>query len=192
MASRVSVTVPIWLSLISDGVGDAALDGAGDDRRVGAEVVVADEFDLAAEPGGERDPALVVVLAEPVLDQVHREPSDDGGDRSIMSPLVSSSPGDPVAAVGLAELRGRRVQRDGHPVAARLVPGVADRLHQQAEDLFGLGDLRGEPALVAQPGGQLAAGQLTAQRRVDLGAGPDRLGHRRGADRRDHELLEVE
>ena len=78
------------------------------------------------------------------------------------------------------------------PLGAGLVAGVGDGLHQQPQDLFGLGDLGGEAALITEPGGQLAAGQLAAQRAVDLGAGPDRLGHRRGADRGDHEFLEVQ
>ena len=100
--------------------------------------------------------------------------------------------GHPVAAVGLAELRGGRVQRDRDPVGAGLVPGVGDGLHQQGQHLFWLGDLGREAALVTQAGRQLAGGQLAAQRAVDLRAGADGLGHRRGAHRGDHELLEVQ
>ena len=47
IASSVSVTVPIWLSLISAALRDAAADGLGDDGRVGDEVVVADQLDAS-------------------------------------------------------------------------------------------------------------------------------------------------
>ena len=92
MASSVSVTVPIWLSLISAELPMSRAMARGDDGRVGAEVVVADQFGGAAQAGGERDPAVVVVLAEAVLDQVHRELRVMAAYRSIMSLLDSRSP----------------------------------------------------------------------------------------------------
>jgi hypothetical protein len=110
MASRVSVTVPIWLSFDQRCVGDPALDGAGDDRRVRAEVVVADKLDLPAKPCGERDPALVVVLAEPVLDQVHRELPGDGGEAVDLLAAVQQVAGDLVAAVRPRSTASRAAQ----------------------------------------------------------------------------------
>jgi len=41
----VSVTLPIWLSLMRNGVGDAFVDATGKARGVGDEEVVADELD---------------------------------------------------------------------------------------------------------------------------------------------------
>src|SRR5262249_31444777 len=151
-----------------------------------------DQFGGGAQAGGERDPAVLVVLTQAVLDRVHGELSGDGRE-----PVDHLGAGQQVtcysvAAVGLAEFRGGQVQGDGHAAAAGGVAGVGNGLDEQPQDLFGFGDVRGEAALVAQPGGQLAAGKLAAQRVVDLGAGADRLGHRRGADRGDHELLEVQ
>ena len=85
--------------------------------------------------------------------------------------------GHPVAAIALTELRGSQVERDGHAVGSCLVAGVGDGLDEQAEDLFRFGDLRGEAAFVAKPGGQLAAGELTAERAVHLGSRADGFGH---------------
>ena len=169
-----------------------AFDGADDDGRVGTEDVVADQLRGGAQAGSERDPAVLVVLTQAVLDRVHRELPGDGREAVDHVTAGQQVTGHLVAAVRLAELRGGQVQRDGHAVAARLVAGVGDGLHQQPQDLFRLGDLRGEAALVAQPGGQLAAGKLAAQRAVDLGARPDGVGHRRRAHRGDHEFLEVQ
>ena len=45
IASIVSVSVPIWLSLMSTEFADVLVDAAGDERRVRHEEVVADELD---------------------------------------------------------------------------------------------------------------------------------------------------
>src|SRR5664280_774046 len=52
--------------------------------------------------------------------------------------------------------------------------GVGDGGRDEGEHLLGGGQLGGEPALVAQPGAVPARGQPLAQRRIDLGPGPDR------------------
>ena len=72
------------------------------------------------------------------------------------------------------------------------VAGLLDGGNEQGEDLFGLVDLGGEAPFVTEAGGEALAREQLAQGRVDLGTGPDGLGHARGAERGDHELLEVE
>ena len=105
IASRVSVTVPIWLTLISAEFAIFALDGVGDDGRVGAEVVVADEFHLVPQAGGDRDPPVLVALGEPVLDRSTRGTrAMIASSRSIMSRAGQRLTSDVVGAVGLAEL----------------------------------------------------------------------------------------
>ena len=96
-----------------------------------------------------------------------------------------------VSAVAVELARGR-VEGDRHAFTAGEVAGLVDRLDDQTEHLFGCVDLRGEAALVSEPGREALARQQLAQRRVDLGTGPHRFGHGRGADRGDHELLEVQ
>src|SRR6202035_2266682 len=92
------------------GVGDAARDGAGDDGRVGAEDVVADQLRGAAQAGGERDPAVFVIFAEAVLDQVHGELPGDGREPVDHVSAGQQVVGHLVAAIGLPELRGGQVE----------------------------------------------------------------------------------
>ncbi len=54
------------------GVGDTVVDRLGDDRRVGAEVVVADQLQPIPEFAGELLPAVVVVLTEAIFERPHR------------------------------------------------------------------------------------------------------------------------
>jgi hypothetical protein len=97
---------------------------------------------------------------------------------------------EPVGAVGV-ELGAGDVEGEGDVLAqpvARLADGLGDRL----EGGLVRREARGEPALVADGGGRLAALEERLERGVDLGAAAEALGERRGADRRDHELLDVE
>jgi hypothetical protein len=127
------VTVPTWFSLISDAFAMprpiAALMMAG----VSAEIVVADQLHRGAEAGGERDPSVVVVLPQPVLDQVHWELGRDADQPVDEIVTAEQFAGHPAAAIGLAELRRSQVQGNAHPVVPGPVPGVGDRPHQQPE-----------------------------------------------------------
>ena len=186
------MTVPIWLSLISAALAMprpmAAVMMAGLVQKLSSPTSSV----VCAEAGRQRDPPVVVVFTEPVLDGVHREVRHDAGQPLDEVVTGQQLTGHPVAAVRLAELRGGQVQGDRHAAGAGRVPGVADGLDQQPQHVFGVVDLGREPALIAQPDRQLPADQLAAQRGVDLRAGPDGLGHRRRPQRRDHELLEVQ
>ena len=69
------------------------------------------------------------------------------------------------------------------------------RLHRLGDQVEGGpvgGEVGGEAALVAQPGGQALLLQHRLQRVVDLRALAQRLGEGRRADRGDHELLDVD
>ena len=70
--------------------------------------------------------------------------------------------------------------------------GLVDRDRDQVERLLGGRQVGGEAALVAEPGGQALLLQHALQRVVGLGAPAQRLAERLGADRRDHELLDVD
>lgn len=95
-----------------------------------------------------------------------------------------------VAAVGV-ELGGGHVERE-RDVAAGSEAGLADRLEDEVERRAVAGQLGGEAALVAEPGVQALGLQHRLQRVVGLGTPPHRLGERARADRRDHELLDVD
>ena len=73
-----------------------------------------------------------------------------------------------------------------------LRPGRLDGLGDQVEGGPVGGEVGGEAALVAEPGGQALLLQHRLERVVDLGALAQRLGEGGGADRRDHELLDVD
>ena len=91
----------------------------------------------------------------------------------------------------MVELGRRRVdgQRD---VAAGGEPGLADRLHDQVERRPVVLEVRREAALVAHAGRQAVLLEHRLERVVGLHAPAQRLGVRRRADRRDHELLDVD
>ena len=194
MASRVSVTVPIWFSLISDALAIprsmARVMIAGLVQKLSSptsSVLPPSRAVSAIQPSSSSSPRPSSIRCTGNCCGDGREPVDHLRRWSSRSPATLYRPS------ALAELRGGRVQGDGHALARRACtrrrrwPGPAGQSTSS-----GSRDLGGEAALVAEPGGQLAAGQLAAQRGVDLGARPDRLGHGRGAERGDHEFLEVQ
>ncbi len=73
-----------------------------------------------------------------------------------------------------------------------MIAGGLDRLHHETERRVGRGEVRGEPALVADIGVVPGISELLAQRMKDLRPHADRLGHIRRADRHDHEFLDVD
>ena len=72
IASRVSVRVPIWLTLTRIELPTPSLDPAAQALGVGDEEVVADELDPLAEPLGQQLPAVPVLLVHAVLDRDDR------------------------------------------------------------------------------------------------------------------------
>ena len=73
-----------------------------------------------------------------------------------------------------------------------LKPATLDRLDDEVERGAGAGQVGGEAALVAEAGVLAGLLQLALERVVDLGAPAQGLGEALGADRQDHELLDVE
>ena len=111
IASIVSVSVPIWLSLMSTEFAASELDARGDPLGVGDEQVVADELDPVAEPRrSARCQPRPVVLGEAVLERDDRVAVDPVG------PQV-----DELAAVERAALLGQDVPGRGAVVAAALL-----------------------------------------------------------------------
>ena len=67
--SRVSVSVPTWLTLTRMAFCRALCDAAPEPRRAGDKEIVAHQPDARAQRLGERGPARPVVLGEAVLDR---------------------------------------------------------------------------------------------------------------------------
>ena len=147
MASSVSVSVPIWLTLTRIAFADALVDPAAEEVDVRDEQIVADELHAAAEPVGQRLPPVPVGLAEPVLDRDDREPVAEVG------PEVDHPRRVERAALALEHVRAvavqlarRRVERDRHLVAVTCaLGGLEDRL----AGVVRRAEVGGEPALVA-------------------------------------------
>ena len=186
------MSVPIWLTLTRIALRDALLDPAAQELDVGDEEVVADELDAAAEPVGERLPAVPVVLAEPVLDRDDRVALGRGRPRGRSCRAVSSVPPCALEAVRavVMELARGEVERDRDPVAVTCaLRRLEDRLaspRRRAEvrcEAALVADRRREAALAAgapSGGGSISAPIRSASENV-VGAGGD-----------EHELLEVQ
>ena len=98
--------------------------------------------------------------------------------------------GEDVFAVA-EELARRRVEREGD-VESRRVAGRLAGARDEGECRVGRGEVGGESALVADIGVVTLGGERLLERHEYLRAHPHRLGDGAGADRLDHELLEVD
>ena len=191
IASRVSVTVPIWLTLMSEAlptlrvIASAMIDGLV--HKISSPT----SSHPMAQPGGEAFPAAPVRLGQAVFEKPHRIALDDLGVAIDHVVAGKGLPGDVVSPVSVELARGR-IHGDGHPVATGSVAGLLDGPDEQGEDFLGLVDLGREATLVSEPGGKSLCRQQASQGCVDLGARPHGFCHGRGAERRHHELLEVQ
>ena len=179
MASSVSVSVPIWFTLMRMLLAAPLVDAVLQPLGVGHEQVVADQLHLAAQLARQLLPAGPVVLGQAVL---------DGADRPALAQsffhrsIISSRAGDVVglaleeAVAGLAlllglveQLRRRRVEGEDD-LLAELVAGLLDGLGQHLEGLVAALEVRSEAALVADGGAEVAVVQHLLEVVEDLGA----------------------
>ena len=180
--------------LDEDGVRATELDALGQALRVRHEQVVAHQLHLAADAVGQLLPAVPVFLGHAVLDADDRELLDERGpivDHLVARKLAALAGQHVLARLSVVELGRSRVHRE-HDVGTGLVTCRLARLHDVLERLFVRLEVRRETALVAYAAAESRIMQNLLQRVVDLGAPTKRLGERGGADRHDHELLEVD
>ncbi len=192
IASSVSVSVPIWLTLMR-----IELPTPASIPRCRRLVLVTNRssptsWTLVAECVGQRLPAVPVLLVHPVLDRHDRVAAGELG------PVGGELGGAQHAALVLEvvgavvlQLAGRRVHRDRDVVAGR-VAGRLDAVDEDPQRLLVGVQIRREAALVADRRGQPTIVQQLLQRVEDLGADAHRLGEGGGAAGDDHELLEVD
>ena len=192
MASSVSVSVPIWLTLTRIELADAAVDAALQPLGVRDEEVVADELDRVADPVGQRLPAVPVLLVHAVLDREDRVAAGEVG--PVAGHLVGRERAALVledVAAALEDLARGRVERDDEVLAGRVARGLDARDERLERRLVGL-EVRREAALVADAAAEAAVVQVLLEVVEDLGAHAQRVAEARRADRHDHELLEVD
>ena len=190
-ASSVSVSVPIWLTLTSSALAAPLVDAALQPLRVGDEEVVADDLDLVAERGGERLPAVPVVLGQRVLD-ARRAGSPRRARRSRRS-----SPRRTAACPRRCSRRRRRTRSRRRPAPARCrrravkpACSIASTIRSSAARLLGRSGAK--PPSSPRPVDEALLLEHRLERVVDLRAPAQRLGEGGRADRRDHELLDVD
>ncbi|MPM30051.1 hypothetical protein SDC9_76593 [bioreactor metagenome] len=175
--------------LDQQGVGGLLVDAALQALDVGDEQVVADQLDLVTDLGGDLLPAFPVLLVQRVLDGDDREAVDPllvDGDHLVGGLLGAL---EDVLAV-LVELGGGDVERH-RDVLARLQAGGDDGLGDQLQGGDVGRQVRGEAALVTQAGGQALGLEDLLEGVVDARAPLEGLPEGGGADRGDHELLDV-
>ena len=169
------------------------LDAVRQTGDVGDEQVVADQLALVAELVGQDLPAVPVVLGHAVLDGDDRIAADQVGQVAWHCRRQSSdlfSPASTYLPFLKYSVEAQSSAEDD--VVARLVAGRLDRLHDEAQRFVGALQVRREAALVADVGVVAGVLQRLLQRVEHLGAHAHRLGDGAGADRHDHELLEVD
>ncbi len=180
------------VDLDQDRVGAAGLDAVSEPGDVGDEQIVADQLALIADRVGQRLPAVHVVFAHAVFDRDDRIARHEVG--QILH-LLGARAGLVLAAIDvrtvLEELGGGAVQRQHH-VAAGGVAGLADRGHHEVERGIGRRQVRRKAALVADIGVVAGLLQLALEGVEDLRAAAQRFSEALGADRHDHEFLEID
>jgi hypothetical protein len=153
--------------------------------------IVAHQLQALAQTLGERAPAAPVILGHAVLDRDHRVAPGQRG------PIVGELGGaegavlvlQHIAAV-LIQLAGGGIEGDRHLLAG-LIARRADAGHEHLQGLLVGLQIGREAALVAAGGGQAPLLQRGLQRVEDLRAHAQALREGGGAERHDHELLEV-
>ena len=125
IVSRVSVSVPIWLSLIRIALAAFLAMPRSRNVSVGDEQIVADELHCARRACVVRAPAVPVVFGQAVFESRRSDIFRSSSSRTRSSPPRSSSTCRSSRSVGavLPHLARRRIERDGH-VLARLVAGL--------------------------------------------------------------------
>ena len=180
------------IDLHEDGVGGALLDAHAQAFRVGDEQIVADQLHLAAELVGQRLPAGPVILGHAVLD------GDDRPFRGQRGEVVDHAAG--IEGLALAfqlvdaivvEFGRGAIEREDHILTHAMAGGLAG-LGDEAERLVRRADVRREAALVADIGRVAGIVQRLLQRHEHLGPDAHGVGDRTGADRHDHEFLDVD
>ena len=180
------------VDLHQDRIGDAHADAVAQARRVGHEQIVTDELAGRTDLVGQRLPAVPVVLGHAVLDREDRVLACEFGEVighgfRLERPAFAC---ELVLAV-LEEFGRCTVERD-MDVVAWLVTGLLDRLHDEIERDRCAFEIRCEAALVAHIGAMTGSREFLLERVEDFSAHADRFSHRIGADRHDHEFLEID
>src|SRR5262249_43617359 len=116
-----------------NGIADAVLDAFGKPGHVGDEQIIANELTLGADEIGEDFPALPIVFRHTILDGYDWVAPDKIS--KIFGLLLPRT----LLALALVDISavfvefGRCAIERQHHIAARLVAGLADRLHDKIE-----------------------------------------------------------
>src|SRR3954463_4427555 len=180
------------VDLDQDRVGPSGLDAFGEALDVGDKEIVADELALLADEVGQLLPAVHVVFRHAVLDGDDRIARDEIskvlgllGDRAGLALAL-------IYVLAVLEELGRGAVEANDDVGARLVAGLADRVHDEFERGVRRRQVRGKAALVADICVEASLPQIRLQGVQDLRPIAQALGKGGRANRQDHEFLEVD
>ena len=180
------------VELDQDRVADLLVDAALEDLGVGDEQVVADQLHLLADLVGQDFPASPVGLVHAVFDGDDRVALGQAGQvvgKAFGAEYLAFA-GQVVLTV-LEELGGSAVQSQSD-VGAQLVAGVGHGLGDGGQGIFVGSQVRREAALVTHGGVQATGLQHGFEVMEDLGTHAQGVGEVLGADRLNHELLDID
>ena len=193
MASSVSLSVPIWLTLIRIELpAPRSINGLAQAVGVGDQQVVADQLHAVADGFRERAPAVPVILAQPVFDRHDGEALDPLGPQlnQFGSGQRAAFLREHVATGIIHQLGGGGVDRQ-KDVTPGFVAGPVDSFEDDLEG-SGIGSQAGrESPLVAHAGSKPSFRQHVVELVIDLDRRAQRFGERSGGYRHHHEFLKV-
>ena len=180
------------VDLHQDGVGRLHVDALAQPLGVGDEDIVADQLHPVADGFVEGAPALPVIFGHAVFDGADGVAVAELGEvgHQLVRAVAQPSPAQLIAAV-FVELAGGAIERNVELTSRR----VARRHHALQHEVDGFLcrlEVGREAALVADVGGMARLFQPRLQAVEDLRTHAQRLREALGADRPDHELLEVD
>ena len=195
IASRVSLSVPIWLSLTR-----IAFAARSSMPRCSRSMLVTNRssptsWTRSPVRSVQPRPARPVVLGHAVLDRDDRVVADPlrperGELAAVQRAALAREDVAAALAFALVELRDGGIEGDRDLVAGDAAGG-GDGVHQQVERLAVRAEPGREAALVADGGAVAAGGEQVAQGVVDLRGPAQALAEAVRAERHHHELLEV-
>src|SRR3990167_4309602 len=180
------------VELDQDRVADRLVDAALEDLGVGHEQIVTDQLDLLADLVGQHFPASPVRFVHTVFDGDDRITLGQTG--QVIGKTFGAEhfafTGQVVLAI-FEELAGGAVQSQGH-VSAKFVASIGHGFSDGRQGVFVRGQVRCKTTFVTYGSAQTTGLQHSFQVMENFGAHAHGVGERLGANRLNHEFLDID
>ncbi|MND32218.1 hypothetical protein D3C80_227860 [compost metagenome] len=180
------------VDLDEDGVGNAHLDTVAQAGGIGDEQIVADQLNLGADLVGQDLPAFPVVFGHAVFDRDDRILASEFGQVFSHGSRFQRAAFTFENVLAILEEFGRGAIEAEEYVFTRLVAGLFDRLDDEVEGFRCTLQTRRKAAFVTNIGVVALCAQFLLQDVEDFRTNPHGILQRFGADRHDHEFLEID